>query len=114
MSKSGGKSGARGEGEKPEALSFEQAVERLEQIIAQIESGEIGLEKAVAEYERGVALIARCRSILEAAEQRVATLAVPAAPSSGASARRASPGAAQGLAPAPPDPDDDSSDEAPF
>lgn len=111
MSKSGGKSGARVEGEKPEALSFEQAVERLEQIIAQIESGEIGLEKAVAEYERGVALIARCRSILEAAEQRVATLAMPAAPGSGAAARRPAQSPPLGRET---DPDDEPSDEAPF
>lgn len=53
------------------ALSFEDALARLEQIIEQIESGEVGLEKAIAEYERGVALIRRCKDILQKAEQRV-------------------------------------------
>ncbi len=56
----------------PEAnLSFEEALSRLEQIIERIESGEAGLEQAIAEYERGVALIRRCKDILQKAEQRV-------------------------------------------
>lgn len=53
------------------SLSFEEALARLEQIIEKIESGEVGLEKAIAEYERGVALIRRCKDILQKAEQRV-------------------------------------------
>lgn len=67
--------GATGE----DALTFEQAVERLEKIIAQIESGEIGLEQSIAEYEKGVGLIRRCREILDQAEQRVKQLSVPGA-----------------------------------
>ncbi len=58
-------------GEQP---SFEQAIEQLEAIIDRIESGEIGLERSIAEYERGVALIRRCRQVLESAEQRVEEL----------------------------------------
>ncbi|MGP1273047.1 MAG: exodeoxyribonuclease VII small subunit [Phycisphaerales bacterium] len=53
---------------------FEEAMEQLESIIDQIESGEIGLESSIAAYERGVALVARCRSILADAEQRIETL----------------------------------------
>jgi exodeoxyribonuclease VII small subunit len=52
-------------------LDFERAVEQVEKIIERIESGEIGLEASIAEYERGVALIRRCRQVLERAEQRV-------------------------------------------
>ncbi len=92
MAKSGGKSAGGSLSADASSLSFEQAVERLELIITQIESGEIGLERAVAEYERGAALIARCRSILDQAEQKVAELSVP-----GAGAK----------AIAPPEPDDD-------
>ena len=47
----------------------------LEGIVARIESGEIGLERSMAEYERGVALVARCRDVLTKAEQRVEELA---------------------------------------
>jgi exodeoxyribonuclease VII small subunit len=55
-------------------LDFERAVERVEEIIEKIESGQIGLEQSIAEYERGVALIRRCRQALERAEQRVEEL----------------------------------------
>lgn len=47
---------------------------QLEEIIERIESGEIGLEKSISEYERGVGLIRRCREVLERAEQRVEEL----------------------------------------
>lgn len=56
---------------KPESLTFEQAVAELEQIIEQIEEGEIGLEASLAEKRRGDALIKRCRDILDHAEQEL-------------------------------------------
>jgi len=54
--------------------TFEEAVEQLEALIEQIESGEIGLEQAIEHYTRGTALIQRCRSILDAAQRRIAEL----------------------------------------
>ncbi len=56
------------------SLSFEQAIDRLEVIVEQIESGEVGLEEALAQYEQGQTLIKRCRAILEKAEKRIAEL----------------------------------------
>lgn len=55
----------------PEELTFEQATEELEAIIERIESGEIGLEEALAERKRGDELIRRCRAILDTAEQEL-------------------------------------------
>ncbi len=55
----------------PAKMSFEQAVEELERIIERIEEGRIGLEDSLAERRRGDALIKRCRSILDAAEQEL-------------------------------------------
>jgi exodeoxyribonuclease VII small subunit len=52
-------------------LTFEQAMSQLEEIIRRIESGEVGLEQSIAEYERGVALVKRCEAVLGQAEQRV-------------------------------------------
>lgn len=46
----------------------------LEQLVEQIESGEIGLEEAIRRYERGISLIKRCRTVLDSAEQRIAEL----------------------------------------
>jgi len=60
-----------------DSLSFEEAISRLEAIIDRIESGEVGLEESVKEYERGIALRRRCEQILAQAEQRVAELTPP-------------------------------------
>ncbi|MEM1107521.1 MAG: exodeoxyribonuclease VII small subunit [Planctomycetota bacterium] len=56
------------------APSFEQAVDQLEVLIEQIESGEVGLEEALKRYEDGTKLIQRCRSILDSAEKKIAEL----------------------------------------
>lgn len=58
----------------PEELPFEAAMERLEAIVERIEQGQVGLEDSVKEYEKGVALLARCRRILSQAEQRIEEL----------------------------------------
>lgn len=55
---------------------YEQAIEQLEQIIAKLESGEIGLEAGIAQYESGMKLITHCRSVLDRAEQRIRELSV--------------------------------------
>ena len=54
-----------------EEMTFEQATAELEGIVARIESGEIGLEQALAERKRGEALLKRCRAILDQAEQEL-------------------------------------------
>lgn len=59
-------------------LSFEEALAQLESIVEKIEGGEVGLEGALAEYERGVGLLKRCREVLERAEQKVEELSVKA------------------------------------
>ncbi len=60
----------------PQKLSFEQAVEELQQIITQSEDGEIGLEESLAQRTRGEAIVKRCRAILDAAEQEIETISV--------------------------------------
>ncbi len=55
-------------------IDFEKAVEDVEGIIRRIESGEIGLEQSLAEYERGTRLLGVCREWLSKAEQRVRDL----------------------------------------
>lgn len=56
------------------ALTYEAAVEKLESIVAQIESGDVGLEDSMALYEEGILLTQRCKEILATAEQRVEIL----------------------------------------
>ncbi len=62
----------------PEELSFEDALGRLEELIDQIESGEIGLEESLKRYEQGTALIKRCRSVLDGAQKKIAELSAGA------------------------------------
>ncbi len=56
------------------AQTFEEAVAQLEQIVAAIESGQVGLEDSLAKYEQGMALVKKCRGILEGAEKRIEQL----------------------------------------
>jgi exodeoxyribonuclease VII small subunit len=52
-------------------LSFEAAIKELTGIVEQIEQGEIPLEHSLQQYERGMALIKHCRTILQKAEKRI-------------------------------------------
>jgi exodeoxyribonuclease VII small subunit len=54
-----------------EALSFEQALAELEQIVARLESGQAPLEDSIRMYERGAVLKAHCEKRLAAARLRV-------------------------------------------
>ncbi|MGF1448991.1 MAG: exodeoxyribonuclease VII small subunit [Opitutales bacterium] len=51
-----------------EALPYEQAVERLETLITQMESGEIPLAEMVSKYEEGVRLWRACEQQLSKAQ----------------------------------------------
>ena len=54
--------------------NFEEGLQELEQILAEIEGGEMGLEDSLAKYERGNFLIQHCRSVLNAAEKQIELL----------------------------------------
>jgi exodeoxyribonuclease VII small subunit len=55
-------------------LGFDQAIERLRQIVSKLEQGSLPLEQALQAFEEGVALARRGSSILDAAELRVEQL----------------------------------------
>jgi exodeoxyribonuclease VII small subunit len=57
-----------------EALSFDDALAQLQRAVAELEAGGQPLEEAIALYERGVALQARCERLLGDAELRVQQL----------------------------------------
>lgn len=59
---------------QPAAPNFEEALERLETIVHELEEGEIGLAEALARYENGVQLLKQCYSLLEHAERRIEQL----------------------------------------
>jgi len=58
--------------EKPIAeLTFEQALAALEQVVSQLEGGQVPLEQSIALYERGDALKKHCEAKLGEAELKV-------------------------------------------
>jgi exodeoxyribonuclease VII small subunit len=57
-------------------LTFEAAYNELEQIIAQLDSGELSLDDSVALFERGRQLATHCQSLLDNAELRVTQISV--------------------------------------
>jgi len=54
--------------------SFEEALAELEQIVAEIEGGQVGLEESLVKYERGTFLIQHCRGVLNVAEKQIELL----------------------------------------
>lgn len=65
------------------AMSFEQALEELEKIVARLESGQAPLEDSIRLYERGAALKSHCEQRLEAARLRVEKIVVGAGGATG-------------------------------
>ncbi len=54
--------------------SFEEALQRLERIVAAIEQGEVGLEESIKQFDEGMRLIQHCRGILADAELKIQRL----------------------------------------
>lgn len=55
-------------------LSFEEAYQQLEDVRAQLESGQLSLEQSVTMYEQGKLLSAHCQRLLDNAELRIKKL----------------------------------------
>ena len=54
-----------------EKMSFEEAIKELTNIVSKIEQGQIPLQDSLEQYEKGMALIKQCRTILKKAEERI-------------------------------------------
>lgn len=63
-------------------VHFETSLDALEQLVENMEKGEMSLEESLAAYERGVGLYRSCQSALEQAELRVRLLSDPQDPDS--------------------------------
>lgn len=61
-----------------EPLTFEEALTRLEDIVARLEAGDLPLEESLALFEEGQRLAALCGQLLDQAELRLETLSGPA------------------------------------
>lgn len=53
---------------------FEDSLAELEQLVSQLEQGDISLEESLKSFERGVSLTRTCQKALQEAEQKVQIL----------------------------------------
>ena len=56
------------------ASSYEAALEELEQLVAQLDAGQLPLDQLLSRYQRGAALLAFCRAKLDAVENQIQVL----------------------------------------
>ena len=58
----------------PDPVSYEAALEELEQLIARIETGQMPLDELLSGYQRGASLLAFCRARLAAVQDQIKVL----------------------------------------
>ena len=58
--------------------SFEENIERLEQIVRAMERGEVSLEESLKLFQEGTALVASCGKLLDEAELQVKKISTAA------------------------------------
>ena len=58
-------------------LSFEQALQELEDVVSKLEAGDVSLDDAIDAYSRGMSLKAHCQARLEEARLKVEKIRIP-------------------------------------
>jgi exodeoxyribonuclease VII small subunit len=59
--------------DKPK-MTYEEAMAKLEQIVAQIEEGKVPLEESIEKYSQATELVRFCRTKLDSAEKKIQLL----------------------------------------
>jgi exodeoxyribonuclease VII small subunit len=54
--------------------SYEAALQELDALVNRLDSGQLPLDELLTQYQRGAALLAFCRSKLQAVEQQIQVL----------------------------------------
>ena len=57
--------------EKQKDLTFEEALKSLEEIVDELNNGDMELEKAISAYEKGIKLKSICEKRLKNAQERI-------------------------------------------
>ncbi len=57
-----------------EGPSFEQMMQRLEELVSRLERGDLSLEESIRSFEEGIKLVKQCTSVLGEAEKRIQRL----------------------------------------
>lgn len=59
-------------------MSFEEALRALQQVVRQLEDGEVPLDQSIALYERGEKLRQHCQARLDAAQAKIEAIVLDA------------------------------------
>ena len=59
---------------KSKAVSFEDSLQSLKQIVAELEAGNLSLSDSLAKYEQGIANLKRCHDALEDTQKKIELL----------------------------------------
>ena len=59
---------------KVENIEFEDAMKRINEIVAKLSDASLKLDESLALYEEGVSLVAVCKKKLDEAERRISIL----------------------------------------
>ena len=57
-----------------ETQTFEAMMERLQELVGRLETGNLSLEESIQSFEEGMALVRKCTAVLSHAEQRILKL----------------------------------------
>lgn len=68
------RAGARSAAGTDVAASYEAALEELEQLVSQLDAGQLPLDQLLTRYQRGAELLAYCRGRLDAVENQIKVL----------------------------------------
>ena len=60
--------------DKNNSKDFESSLEKLEEIVAELESGDLPLEKSIKAFEEGIKLTRHCQNLLSKAELKIQKL----------------------------------------
>lgn len=58
----------------PASMNYEEAFQELRSVVQSIEAGTLPLDESLQAFERGTALLKRCRAVLDDAELKVREL----------------------------------------
>ena len=61
-------------------IQFEKSIAELQNIVNQLEKGELSLEESLKQFEKGISLARKCQDTLNQAEQKIEILSATKAP----------------------------------
>ncbi|KTC65496.1 exodeoxyribonuclease VII small subunit (plasmid) [Legionella adelaidensis] len=63
-----------------ETIHFENSIAELEDIVKQLEKGDLPLEDSLKQFEKGITLARKCQEVLSQAEQKIEILSAAKGP----------------------------------